>query len=233
MKKGLLFYAALLALLLLPASSFAARGYRQGASGPAPYLGVFAGVSFPLDADTSGTDYYHSPTLSFDEKIEFDPSLQGGMTAGFDFGMGRLEGELSYKHAEMTTITGPGNIRYDDADGRAGAFSVLFNGFIDVHNNSPVTPYFGGGIGFAVVHISDTYVTQPAGYQDILYFSDDDTVFAYQIGAGVGIFLTPLVSLDVGYRYFGTSKAHFEESPVRAELEMESHNVSVGVRFTF
>jgi opacity protein-like surface antigen len=110
----------------------------------------------------------------------------------------------------------------------------MANGFIDLHNDTPVTPYVGGGIGFAALHLTDTHDNFTG---DRLYREDDATVFAYQAGAGLDIALNRRVSLDLGYRYFGTSKAEFDSNnqlnSSTAEMRYESHNMAVGVKFKF
>ncbi len=59
--------------------------------------------------------------------------------------------------------------------------------------------------------------------------NDDDTVFAYQVGAGVGYAVTEKVSFDVKYRYFATSDPEFDTT----KAEYSSHNVYAGIRVTF
>jgi opacity protein-like surface antigen len=166
--------------------------------------------------------------------VEFDPGVNIGGTGGFDFGFVRLEGELSYKHGEMTSITDRDTgDRIRNVDGSLGALAMMFNGFFDLHNDTPVTPYLGGGIGFAALHLSDTFGTDALG-RGLVYTEDDDTVFAYQAGAGLEIALNRMLSLDVGYRYFGTSKARFDSDlNFTDELKFESHNGAVGLRVKF
>ena len=113
----------------------------------------------------------------------------------------------------------------------------MFNPFFDFHNNSPVTPYIGGGIGFAALHIDDTFGTDTrGGFSErlFLYAEDDDTVFAYQAGAGIEIALSRTLSLDFGYRYFGTSTADFDSDfAIETEMKFESHNAMAGMRVKF
>jgi len=115
---------------------------------------------------------------------------------------------------------------------------MMFNCFVDLHNDSPVTPYFGGGAGFATLFLDDTFGTNVNGGGGQLYWSDDDTVFAYQLGAGVEIAINRRLSLDVGYRYFATDRANFTEQfwpggMAQASLKFQSHNAAVGVRVKF
>ncbi|GFE61815.1 outer membrane protein [Geobacter sp. AOG2] len=198
---------------------------------PGPYVTGFLGITVPKAANASGVDYTSTPATDFQERIEFDPGVYIGGTGGFDFGFLRLEGELSYKHAEISTITGSNGSQLTNPDGSLGALAFMGNAFVDLHNDSPVTPYLGGGIGFATLHLSDTYGGAQHG---LLYSAADDTVFAYQVGAGMDFAINRRYSLDLGYRYFNTDKANFNGDWVTAHgIKFESHNVAVGFKVKF
>ncbi len=202
---------------------------------PGPYMSGFFGVSFPMQTDVTSTTFGPGTTI-FNDRVEFDPNINIGGTGGFDFGYLRLEGELSYKNAEMSKITEQiSGTKITHVDGRLGALALMFNAFFDLHNNTQVTPYIGGGAGFATLYLSDTYGTEiTTGNRSRLYRSDNDTVFAYQVGAGLEIAFTKMLSLDLGYRYFGTTKAKFNNhSFTETELKLESHNASIGLRIKF
>jgi opacity protein-like surface antigen len=202
---------------------------------PGPYVSGFFGVTFPVNTDVTSTQYGPGAT-TFNDRVEFDPDIHIGGSGGFDFGFLRIEGELAYKNGEMSSISEQvSKVKYANVDGRMGVYSMMFNAFLDLRNPSPVTPYIGGGVGFATLSLSDTFGTDSStGYRTRLYRSDDDTVFAYQAGAGLEIALTKMLSLDLGYRYFGTAKANFNKNTSTAtELKFESHNASVGLRVKF
>ncbi|MBI5656904.1 MAG: porin family protein [Geobacter sp.] len=217
--KSKLIIAAVVAALSIPAISMAAP------SRPGGYVSGFLGASMARDADSTTIDYGTLNTCIF-----------VGGTGGYDFGYVRVEGELSYRHAEIKSVvdrdTGDS---YHNMDGNLGALAMMGNAFFDLHNDTPVTPYFGGGLGLAVLNLSDTYGTSAStGSRDFLYSEGNDTVLAYQAGAGVEIALNRKLSLDVGYRYFGTSKATFDKDISRTtDLKLESHNVAVGLRVKF
>ena len=199
---------------------------------PGPYVSGFAGISVPRDSDVT-TSFFPD---TFNDRVEFDPGAYVGGTGGFDFGFLRLEGELSYRYSEIEAITeqiGAG-IPFHNVDGNLGVFAMMANAYFDLHNASPITPYWGGGIGVAVLNLSDTSGFNPLVGREFLYEENDDTVFAYQAGAGLEIALNPIISLDVGYRYFGTATARFESGLTGStELKFESHNALVGVRVKF
>ncbi len=238
------------ALLALPALCSAAPPHSPGYEGdyrqppliypepprPRGYASAFLGFQVATDTDVTSTDFITGRT--FNDRVEFDPGINVGGTAGYDFGIFRMEGELSYKHSEIHSITDQSNgFQFHSVDGNLGALAMMFNTFIDLHNPTPITPYFGGGIGFALLHLSDTFAVDAQGgapQQLLLYPSDDATVFAYQAGAGLEIAINRLLSLDLGYRYFGTAKARFDSNfDTSTSLQFESHNAVVGVRFKF
>lgn len=219
---------AALALLALPAAASAAP------SRPGPYVSVFVGGGVPVNQDATSTDF--SFNQFYDDRVEFDPGVTVGGTGGYDFGFVRLEGELAYKYSEISSVRDMTNgASYGNLHGSVGVFSTMANCFVDLHNDSPVTPYIGGGIGVATLYIDDTTgIRQGAGGTRVmLYYSGNDTVFAYQLGAGLEIALNRRLSLDLGYRYFATTSASFNDSFLDTEMKFESHNGTVGLRFKF
>ena len=201
---------------------------------PGPYFSGFLGVTVPRDTTNAATTDFSSGQ-TFNERIGFDPGVYIGGAGGFDFGFLRLEGEISYKEADMKSITdNTGANQYHDIDGNLGALAFMANAFFDIHNYSPVTPYFGGGIGFATLHMTDTFATTASNQRQLMYPRDDSTVFAYQAGGGLDIALTPRYSLDLGYRYFDTDWASFSRHQLTtSRVRFESHNAMVGFRMKF
>ena len=228
-KRSLVTISALIGMAAIPAVSFAAPEQRGG------YMSVFLGASAPQD--TSATISEFNPISTRETRVQFDPGINIGGSAGYDFGFLRLEGEMAYKNGEMTRVTDQtSGTRYVNVDGHLGAFTMMMNGFLDLHNESPVTPYLGGGMGFAVLNLSTTRgVDANLGALNNHIFSDDqDTVFAYQAGAGVEVALNRRLSVDLGYRYFGTSNASFRKDwPNSTDLKLQSHNAQVGLRVKF
>lgn len=202
---------------------------------PGPYISGFAGVAIPNNTNASSNTPLRTPSL--DDRIQFDPSVDVGATAGYDFGIMRMEAEVSYKNAEIKSLVDrvDGSF-YGDIDGRVGALALMGNLFVDLRNPGPITPYFGGGVGFASLNLSDTTGTNfTSGTRGVhLYSSDSDAVFAYQVGGGVEVAMNRVLSLDLGYRYFHTSTATFNaDTPEETRLNFESHNVTVGLRVKF
>jgi opacity protein-like surface antigen len=201
---------------------------------PGPYVTGFIGATIPRHNDDVTTLDY-SQNQSYNERVRFDPGVYVGGAGGFDFGFLRLEGELSYKEADIKSITdNTGANQYRDINGNLGALAFMGNAFFDFHNYSPVTPYVGGGIGLATLHLNNTYATDANNNRLLMYPRDDDTVFAYQAGAGLNIALNRRYSLDLGYRYFNTDWASFSRNSLTTTgIRFESHNATVGFRVKF
>lgn len=219
---------AIFVILIIPAVCQAARLQ------PGPYVSGFLGASVLNDADATTSNLVRNEV--FNDRVMFDPGIFISGSGGYDFGFIRLEGELSFRGSEISSITDKDSgFRFLGVNGNLGALAMMFNSYADLHNDSPVTPYLGGGIGFAALHLSDTFATDPRdGARVLLYADDDDTVFAYQIGAGLGYAINRQFTLDVGYRYFATERATFDADPVRTvDLKLESHSAVVGMRMKF
>jgi opacity protein-like surface antigen len=229
MKRRLLSLLVALASVTLMASVASAAGAPYYPMHP--YFSVHVGGTWLQDADVD----YDDPTI-FDDEIEFDNGYNVGGAFGYDYGLARLEVELAHRQNDVDTI----NINFIEGpaafsgDGDFSATSVMLNGYWDFETGSPVVPYIGGGIGFANVSANDVEINGAP------VVDDDDTVFAYQLAAGIAFALAPPLTLDLGYRFFGTSNPDLEIDPsLRVlgfsdfETEFDSHNVSLGLRMNF
>ncbi|MEC9486562.1 MAG: outer membrane protein [Prosthecochloris sp.] len=203
MKKGFLSMVAALFVLLVSAS------FAQAAANP--YVSASAGLGILTNSDGEIGDTEYNDV--FDYKSGF--VVNGAL--GLDGDMYRVEGAVGYqvndidKHLEEEVP--------DDADAEVSILSFMANGYVDLEMDSaPVTPYVMAGLGIASVDF------------DVDGNSEDESVFAYQFGAGVGIQATPNVMVDLGYRYFATSDVEIPAHDDSAELDIDSHNFMAGVR---
>jgi len=152
-------------------------GYDNSYSRFSPYFSISGGPWFPTH--TTSNDATFTPV-----ETRYDGGI--GVSGAFGAELGtffRLENELSYRYA-------PG--RNDIGD--TWAFAWMLNAWLQARNQTPVTPYFGGGFGLGRGHVVS------AGPWD-----GDMTGVAYQAGCGLDIRLDRRTSLDIGYRYFGIS----------------------------
>lgn len=217
MRRSSLLVITLLLLCMARGTALAEhRGLYIGASGGGSM--VFAGRS----ADDQG---------SFN--MAYRPAVQWGAIIGWDIGPdnplggeGRVEIEYSHRSNRLEQI------EFIDgkftADGDLVADTLLVSTCYLHRTETRLFPYFVLGAGAARMAASGLQVTgQPFG-------SGSAMVFAWQAGAGTDIALTQNVSLDIGYRLFGTSRPVFTEPDGRTfTADYLGHSIILGVRYGF
>ncbi len=146
-------------------------------------------------------------------KTQLDAGYALDGTVGHDFNPFRVEGELSWRNAEIDKHAING--RSTDVEGKVSSLGLMVNGWYDLHTASRWTPFIGGGIGGARIQTDYARTSK-----------DDKTdwVFAYQAGAGLGYKLNESTTLQAQYRYFTTEEAGIEDGV---------HNMTVGLRYRF
>jgi opacity protein-like surface antigen len=209
MKKNLLIIFVCVLASFFSASVYSAEG-----------LYVSGNIGF---ATASDSDLKDSTVPGVTVNTEFDTGLAFGAALGYDFNRFRVEGEISYQQNDVDKISAQGFLF--DATGDAKALSFLINGYYDFVNRSAFTPYISAGLGFAQYEFNNLNISG-LGFPGS---NEEDTVFAYQIGIGVGYAVTEKVTIDVKYRYFGTEDSEYDTT----EAEFASNNFLFGVRVNF
>jgi len=189
-----------------------------------PYVGAFIGGNALMTAKS--TDDLGSFSLTF------DPALQGSIAAGWDLepgnpvGEGRIELEYSRRSNPLDQVKfAEGSFK---GGGNVTADSLLLNFFGVFRGDRRWSPYAGVGLGAARIEVSDLQVTgQP--------LSNGSTyVFAYQLAVGLDFTLTERLSLDLGYRFFNSTRPEFTEANgLKFEMDYLSHSAILGLRFGF
>ena len=198
------------------------------------YVSFNIGAVQLMDSDTTATDPEDSVTGEF----EFDSGLGVNGAVGLSLGALRLEGELSYRQSDfdqgtLSSLTvGNTTFLFSGATGVVGgdvtSLGLMANMWYDIDTGGKLKPFIGGGIGVARVDADiDSIVGIP------INISGDDTVFAYQVGAGVGYDVSDKVVVTLGYRFFGTADPEFESGGTTVEGEYQTHNIEIGMRFKF
>ena len=165
-----------------------------------------------------------------DFNLEFSPGYQGSLALGYRFGAesaigeGRMELELGYRTQSLDKI------EFSDgsfaAEGEAKVLSLMVNAYSEYPGEGPLTPYFGVGIGAANLTLSGVEL---AGVPVI---DDNATIFAYQLAVGLDWPLTRWLTLDLGYRFFGTTEADLTDAlGVSVKSKYLAHGLQVGFRF--
>lgn len=190
-----------------------------------PYATIQAGGVF-LD-EIKNKDSHG--TYNMDLKTGFSGALILGADLGDNFpkiGKGRLELEIGYrKNAldEVEFVEGSVN-----ASGDITLITMMLNSCGGVPVNDRLDAYICGGVGAGQVSLNDVRVES----QDLV--DDEDVVFAWQVGTGIGYTLSKRLTLDIGYRYLGTSHPKFTDSQGNSfNSQYSSHNIIVGLRTSF
>lgn len=207
------------ALLVLPASANATEDFRSSGW----YLGFGAMPSFQTDSDAD--------LDASDDTVEYNIGWGITGSVGYAWRNGfRAEGEMAYRRSSVSNVNDWAPAGYPE-DGDLSNFSLMGNVLYDIDTGTIFTPYVGVGIGASVVNADNIGQFYPSA-RDI---DDSSTEFAYQGIAGVSAKLNRNWALTADYRYFATTDASLDSSAGNDSVDLEnaSHNVVVGVRYTF
>jgi outer membrane protein OmpA-like peptidoglycan-associated protein len=189
------------------------------AEGPAKHKGLYVsgalGANWADDSDVSG---------GASGDVDFDVNWVGAVAVGYGFGNGvRVEGELSHRRSDADDFSGV------SLSGKATATGLMANVLYDFDVSPRFVPYLGLGAGLAVVD-ADRLTPIPAGD----FVDDDDTVFAWQVIAGVAVPLNERLDLTADYRYFDADNVDLTSAAgVSIDSEYSSHSVMIGLRYRF
>lgn len=210
------------------------------------YVGLEGGLWFPRDLNGSLTVNYPTATTPHGAI-----SYPGGVTlnaksgydvdavAGYDLGMFRVEGELSYKRANLSGLSLPSQALADLATAsstppvtsaeidlvgsRVSVLSGMINALVD----------FGGDVGIG------GYVGAGVGQAQVKRLTDSDSGPAWQLIAGVRAPVADYIDVGLKYRYFTTGSMHFRgefdlgasEFPYTTSAKVRSHSLLASVTF--
>ena len=129
----------------------------------------------------------------------------------------RLEAEYLWHGSQ--TFNQPGVSSHE-----VSAHSFLANAFFDIHTDSALTPYLGGGLGMACLNDRvrvDNNSTKTSSWN-----------FAWNLGGGVAWSLSESLALDLGYRYMALGKTQdFVHTDTRTtNADLTAHEFGLGLR---
>jgi len=182
-----------------------------------PYLSANVGLAMLSDSDVT------DPAIPVAIELSYDTGWKLGAALGYRLSNFRVEGEVSYQKNDIdeTKVMGMSF----DSTGDVSGVALLVNGYYDFTNSTAFTPYISAGLGYAKVEVNDYNIVG----SNISDSNEDDSVFAYQFGAGVGYSVNENVTIDLKYRYFSTSDPKFDT----LEVEVASHDIILGLRYNF
>jgi opacity protein-like surface antigen len=190
----------------------AAQSWAQSQPNNPRGLYLSGNIGFGIRPDASG------PGLPRD--LQNDPAFVINGAIGVELNpMIRVEGEIGLHNntADLLPVS-PNEFTFS-------MVSFMGNGYFDIPTNSPLRPYVGAGVGFALAGVEE----ERFGLTD----TDSDLVGAFQLMAGVGFDISPRATLTFGYRYFTTSDPDFFTAFGPFEMDYTSHDFLFGARFRF
>ncbi|MEM7072643.1 MAG: outer membrane beta-barrel protein [Pseudomonadota bacterium] len=219
--------AAFLTLFMVVGTAKAQEGEdRERSSSDYDYY--FSGaVGFTATNDANLSLDATATTPQFSGDVDIDESVNAAIAFGTNF-TDYLRGEVqfSWRTADLDSWTV--NSARITLGGDYETLAFFYNMYVDVFPHQAVTPYFGGGIGFAYHDVSLSQVSTGA-VSISTNASESDTVFAYQLGGGLSAALNDRVTAFIDYHYLGSSDVSINGG----EIEYGAHEGRVGLRFGF
>ncbi len=196
------------------------------------YFSGFGGANW-----VDSTDFDITAPVAANVVNSYDTGFLAGGAIGYDWGslsgpIGmRLEGEFSYRGNDVDShnVGGGGANALGAALGETNVIAGMANVLFDLDTGSPFEFYAGGGLGVANVDF-DSHGVDVVG----IVMNDDDTVFAWQLIAGVGFEIMPDMMLDVQYRHFRADDVSLTAvSGASSSTDYVSNAVVAGIRWSF
>ncbi|NTV02592.1 MAG: porin family protein [Chlorobiaceae bacterium] len=198
----------LVALML--AGMCAAPSFAQAAT---PYVSAYTGLAFPGNSTTTVAGITVNDACTFKTAVPF------GGSVGLKSDCYRIEAALGYVVAHVDKAKEDGTNLTSVTGYKLSVFSYMANAYYDVAiKDSSITPYVMGGIGGATLKPKDNNFT-----------GQSKSVFAWQLGTGIGIKATDDIVVDLGYRYF--KPGAYKDGEDKATSS--SSNILLGLRYNF
>ncbi len=188
------------------------------------YVSVFSGWT--------NIDNYSGDFIALQQRGDFNSGyLLGGALGHYRNDRFRCEVEYTFRNNTAGTWAAgfAPPLAVQNWSGELNCHAIMANAFRDINEFGCefITPYVGGGLGLAIL---DGDLNTATSTQDI-----HDAEFAYQGMAGLSTHLTGNLSLITEYRFFGTTESSLRSLPAGTidDFSFISHNVQIGLRFTF
>lgn len=209
--------------------------------------GFYVGLKF-IDSIQSTGQISKNDNLSpiFDISDYTQNTVGGGVFIGYDFYPAhqvplRAEIEYAIRTNSTTSWDVKGGLLPEGASaelkGQWNLQTLFLNAYWDFHNDSAFTPYVGAGIGMGFIESKYEPSVEFNGQSASDTFNDMQTVFAWNVGAGVAYAITDNLSADLAYRFVGLGYHETEKTIFGQEYKIGmapyANEFSLGIRYTF
>jgi opacity protein-like surface antigen len=216
------------------------------------YVGGHLGMSIENFSGRKQVDDINVPSeFSWSPGSKTDTTFGGGISVGYDFDpqfnvpvrleldyTARTRGEAK----SSRDFTEDANLYGEEMKDKVSLQTLMLNSWVDIPTGTAFTPYLGGGVGFGFIGYKGQYnVTDKTGGIDDEHVSKSKstTNFAWSLGGGVAYDITDNWTVDLGYRYIDAGKVSMRlidglgEDFDKRKIKVQSHDVMLGIRFTF
>jgi opacity protein-like surface antigen len=194
------------------------------------YLSGAGGINWVQRGDASIFLGGFASTISSSAHFDRDWSANGAIGYAWK-SLFRTEIEGSFRRNDLTSISlqplSPNRIVGDTE-----TWAVMVNVLNDFPVNSWLSPYLGGGVGYARVRLDGTCAPTAGACR----YDDDNGGFAYQVIAGVSVRLAGNVQAFADYHYLGVRDLAFDAvafSDRISSMKFRNHAVFLGIRVAF
>ncbi|WP_192496500.1 outer membrane protein [Chlorobium phaeovibrioides] len=194
-----------------------------------PYVSLSAGLGLMNDSDIKdGVGFLYDS----EESVLYKTGVALEGAVGVKMDMFRVEAAVGYQSSDVDKyeVDGTEEALPEGFEVSTAIRSYMVNGYADFDMNNGITPFVMGGVGLANVDLKMTGTYDDSSVS--LSFSQD--VFAWQVGAGVGVKATDNITVDLSYRYFATSDVKVaSDDDGDAKFTVGTSKVLLGMRYSF
>jgi opacity protein-like surface antigen len=227
---------------VLSLSAVAAQAQQPNASTSygAYYIGVSGGVIIPQDLTASSVGISNGVAVNFNAKESFKTSAAGTVYGGYRYNDKlAAEVEMGFSSIDLDKITGTGTVggvalNTGKADGHIDTFFGFVNGILTPFGRGAMTPYIGGGIGFAAFDATTNSITIN-GVKTAVNTTGSETDFAANALVGVDLAVTSQITIGGRYRFVWINSADTQNSGglVSKQGDLTAHVLTVNATFRF
>lgn len=198
---------------------------RQYAIGSQGYY-VSASLGWAVSAESN----YEIDSGNINAEASF-LSFRAASSLGFQLKDGfAFELAGSYQNFDVDDVSGTSTgsnftVVNNEGEGSVSMYSLMANIKKEFNIEQPFAPYIMSGIGLGLHKANDVQGSGASNAVDGLGYA-----LVYQFGAGIIYPVSDRTSLDLGYRYFGTSDTDIESNGVDFTADFSSHSLMVGVK---
>ena len=135
--------------------------------------------------------------------VKFNAGYNVGARGGYQLAQWRFEEEYSYRRNNAAEY-GMANDITNGVSGNRHTHSIMTNVIYDFVTGWPIMPHIGVGIG--AMDVFDGLKISSRG----LVFNDSSWQFGYQAIVGLHYDISPVLALDLDYRYLATTESTFK-----------------------